>query len=361
MKKNKRKMSKSKNAAFLKCLVILLLFSALLVSCSSVRQMDYYLLEPPERLLPEAKIILLEPFTTPDPDDKEGTVDHAENFTDYLLADLNKSDRGIEYYKGSTLLKGTYTNIFDVKLGEEDRFGRGIEKAGKHGAKAMLLGTVVYSHKDVKEKKPKDPDKKSTGDDKIEKSKKDAKKKRKIVKRTVNVVVSASLVRTDDESFRWKLEEKYSKEEPEFSGSEVPSVDSMVDAGLKELSTRIANRITPYYALADLKLEKIEDKKYKKRVEKAQKLAKGGSVDGAYRIYKRIYNRDRSNYKIMYNLGILNEVVGNFQEAKEWYKKVFKLAKEQKYRDALDEIDKRLEDARQLKKIGIHIIEHVFK
>ena len=88
-------------------------------------------------------------------------------------------------------------------------------------------------------------------------------------------------------------------------------------------------------------------------------MAENWDVDGAYVIYKTIYEEDPYNPKVMYNLGILEEVVGNFQAARGYYEMAYQLkSDEKKYQKALDRLDKKLEYLDALAQLGIELAGH---
>jgi tetratricopeptide (TPR) repeat protein len=144
-------------------------------------------------------------------------------------------------------------------------------------------------------------------------------------------------------------------------GSGLPNLDEMIDECLKKIVTKTANYLTPHYKLETYELDKIEVKNFKDPGEKAAELAENLKIDEAFVIYKTIYDKDAYNPEVLYNIGILHEVVGNFSKADEFYKMAQQLKDEGKYKKALERIEKNVTFAAALAKIGIEIKEHSFE
>ena len=113
---------------------------------------------------------------------KQG-VNHGRNFTDYLISELFKSDRGIREVKtgflglgsgreGKNLQEGTFTNVFDIvertqlmQILEEQKLSASgiinesqvVQLGGMLGVQAIVMGNIGYTQKDseYKEKRTK--------------------------------------------------------------------------------------------------------------------------------------------------------------------------------------------------------------
>jgi tetratricopeptide (TPR) repeat protein len=396
------KISIGQKKRFLKRLFVLVLLLALPLSIFS--KIRCFLLKPPGIILPGIKKIFVLGFKAQnlvdpskqeqidfykqlerlfldelkkklDGDNQVESVDYGQMYNDYLVKELIKSDRGFtEVYRkstsGVTLLNGTYTNIFQVidsatiyEMANQDEFGRMDEQrrvreiAKKLGAQAILVGTLIYSHQDQKEKVEVESDDNTSNNDSQTKNKEEI----KIVKRSVNISIRAKLISVGDQQVLNSMQSQYTNDEtPDIVTDQLPSVGEMVDAGLRQLSTDIANKLTPYYEQANLKLAKNKNKKYKQVIKEAVKLAEDLKIHEAYKLYKEVYVKDPKNHPVIYNLGVLNEVVGNYQAAKEWYTTALGIKETRTYKKAIKRIEKRLEDLRQLARIGINIQEHNF-
>ena len=100
----------------------------------------------------------------------------------------------------------------------------------------------------------------------------------------------------------------------------------------------------------------------KKIAEQAAEKAEDLDIDGAYLLYKSVYDTDPYNHNLLYNLGILNEVVGNFNDAQELYSSALQMkSNEKKYKEALERVNKTVEFENILAQIGVEIQKHNFE
>ena len=125
----------------------------------------------------------------------------------------------------------------------------------------------------------------------------------------------------------------------------IETLESLQEICLAESMERLVNYFCPIFVYFQGNLEKLSDKKIKEQGNSAAKMAEGGDLDGAYSIYHALYQEDSYSHKLLYNLGLLNETVGNFSEAKEFYQNALSLkSKEKRYRKA----NERMENAEGL-------------
>jgi len=387
-------------------IVFFLVFSLLITQPAfPYKKVKCFVLKPPEQILPGVQRIAIIDFEsegTREQDEKEvkstedlvisilselaksdhdadqSGIDHGRNFSDYLISELLKSGRGIQKIKtgflglgggreGKTLQEGTFTNVFDIvertqlmRILEEQKLSASgvvdqnqvVELGNMLGVQAIVTGNIGFTQVDTEYKQSRTKKK----GDKTETYKVDCQK------REVNVTVRTRVISTETGKILGSKESKHkiTKSTCSDQSTTLPTADEMIDAGLKALSTEIANYITPHYELVSYELEKIKVKSFKNAAEKAAKLAENLKVDEAYAIYKLIYDKDPYNPEVMYNLSILNEVVGNFAKAKELADMAYQLKDEGRYKDALERLEKNEEFAEALAQIGIEIKEHNF-
>lgn len=305
-------------------------------------------------------------------------LDYGRRFSDMLISDLLKSDRGItdistgflglgKGKEGKSLLGGTYTNVYEVlertqlmQIIEEKKLSASgmisddqtIELGGMLGVQAIVMGDVYYSHKDTDYKQSRE-------------KKKDGKKikyKVNCQKREIKVNVRARIVNSETGQIIGSTEasKSLSKNKCDDSWGSLPSVDEMINEGLKELVPKIANYFSPHFELQSNELEKITIKQFKKKADKAAKLAEDLEIDEAYYIYNSIYEKDAYNPKVLYNLGLMNEVVGNFENAKEFYEMALQLKDKKKYKKAVKRVAKNVQFSDALAQMGIEIAKHEF-
>ena len=385
---------------------IVLITLILTTSASAYKKVKCFVLKPPEKILPgvqriavldfesegtfegkeestksteELVIKIITELTTEKSTSVEQGMNHGRNFADYLISELLKSDRGIHEIKtgflgmgsgreGKSLQQGTFTNVFDIvernqlmQILEEQKLSASgiindnqvIELGGMLGVQVIVTGNIGYTHKDS-EYKQKRTRKKG---DKTESYEVDCEK------RQVKVTVRSRIISTETGQILASKEVSQTLMQStcsDQSGS-LPSVDDMIDKGLKKLSTDIANAIAPHYELESYELDKIKISSYKISAEEAAELAEELKVDDSYVIYKLIYDKDPYNPEVLYNLSILHEVVGNFKKAKEFANMAMQLKEEGKYQKALKRLEKSAEFAAALAQMGIEIKEHTFE
>lgn len=384
-------------------LVVLVLQFMIFSSAYAYKKIKCFVLKPPEVTLETVKQIAIMDFATEGASEKEqkrvdsaeklayqvlseilkkpekpNEINYGRNFTNYLIGELIQKDRGIhriatgflgfgEGREGKTFQEGTFTNIYEIiertqleKIIEEQALGQSglmdenqVIAMGKLlNAQALVVGDVSYFHQDK--------DYTTTRE-----KKKDGKKiqvKVNCKKREVKVGVRLKVISAETGAILASTEadESTSRSQCEDSYGSLPTVNELVDEQLKKLSEKLANYIAPEYIKQDYELEKIKNNQFKDNAEKAAKLAEDLKIDEAYVIYKTIYDQDAYNPEVMYNLGILHEVVGNFQKSKEFYTSAIELKDEGKYKDGLKRVEKNVAFAEALARLGMEIHEHEF-
>jgi len=311
--------------------------------------------------------------------DKPTQINYGKNFSDLVISELIKKERGVKEIEtgvfglgkgreGQTLQQGTFTNVYEVversqlnQVLEEQKLGASgaiddsqAATLGKLlGVQAIVAGNVKYSHKDSE----------YTEERTEKKNNKEVKKKVDCQRREVSVAVRARIISSETGQILGSTESSETLKESscEDSYKSLPAVDEMIDKGLKKVGTNIVSYFAPYYKQESFELEKIKGDKFKDAGEKAAALAEEIKVDEAYTIYKSIYDKDAYNPEVLYDLGILNEVVGNFTQAEEFYGMALQLKDEGDYKKALNRIEKNVRFAESLAAMGVVIQEHEFQ
>lgn len=346
----------------------------LLVSISlgySYKKIKVFVIDPPEQILPGTKQIAVLDF--------EGDGNYGKSFSDYLVSTLLVEQRGIynlqsgfmgmgEKKEGKTLQEGTFTNVFNIiersrllQILDEQQLGAGglldqgqAAQLGQIlGVQALIMGNVSYTYKDN------DFQEERT----YTKNKQQYTVYVKCRKRSVSATVRARIIGAESGQILGSKEatRSFEKKACEEDIGSLPPVSQMVETCLRELGWDVANYLTPRYTLAEYELEKIDNKQFKDLGEAAAKKAETLEVDDAYVIYQGIYDQDPYDPKLLYNMGILHEVVGNYQKAKEFYEMALQLKEEKDYKKALARVEKNLAFSEALKALGIEIAEHSFE
>src|SRR5205823_2633197 len=140
----------------------------------------------------------------------------------------------------------------------------------------------------------------------------------------------------------------------------LPTQQSVAEASSHDLAEAIANYLAPHFELREFELEKIRNKQFEGLGERAAEFAEALRVDEAYAIYKSIHDQDAYSPEVLVDLGILNEVVGNWRQAKEFYDQAFQLKKSDDHKRGLDRMTRSLSFRDALAQLGVVIQEHTF-
>ena len=383
--------------------VLFIVLMLLPVSSFAYKKIKTFVLHPPEQTLEGVKRIAVLDFTETGSKEEEGnnlnredlaikiisdvifgdksnpsTLQHGKNFTDYLIGKLIESDRGIEKVQtgflgmgsgreGKTLQDGAFTNVYEIveraqleRLLEEQKLGMsGIVNQDQVAQLGVMLGVQAFVTGNLSITQ-KDTDYKETRTKK--KDGKEVKEQVACQKREIVVKVRTRIISTETGKILGSTEasEKLAKSSCNDSWGTIPSADEMIDECLKKNSETIANYFAPYFELVSFEFKKIEMDKFKDIGDKAAEEAEDLHVDKAYTIYKAVYDKNPYNPEVTYNLGVLQEVVGNFTKAHELYQMAYQLNDDGRYKDALKRMDKNVEFATALANMGIEIKEHDF-
>ncbi|HDO27581.1 MAG TPA: hypothetical protein ENH02_05635 [Bacteroidetes bacterium] len=246
--------------------------------------------------------------------------------TNYIVADLLNQHRGIYNKKGSfygigkskegkTFVKGVTTDFYEVierdqleKIMKEQRLSlsgaideNSAAEVGKLlGLDVLIIGNASYSHNDEWSNSE------LTG---------------RCLKRTVTAkgtmkiisVKTARIVGTKTASASFKDSGCGDK----VSG--VMTTDQLADVSLKQLAKDFVDYFTPGYEHMVFNMEKVKIKELKDKAKEAMNFLKKGDLDHAFPIVYAMYEADSYNPKAAYNLGVLYEMVGAYEEAAEYY------------------------------------------
>jgi len=339
-------------------------------NAAAYKKIKCFMFEPPEQVLPSVKKIAILDFA--------GTGDAGKRITDYMIAEIIKDDRGIHDVAGGlfskgregvSFLEGATTAIFSVversrldQIMEEQKLGltgliddNQAASLGKiMGVDAIITGTVSYSHRDTLAK--------------LDNAYFDIATMKSYaagvdcLTRRVDAASSMRIVDVDNgqiigaKDVKRYIEEKKCGEE---KGS-IPSVEEMSDACIRAVAGGLVSYFSPYYAFYEWEFEGIKLKQFKKKGDNAAALAEKGDLDRAYAIYYKLSEQDPYNDRLHYNLGVLNEVVGNFEQALEQYNLALKLRKSGRYEESVKRTQKQIDFWSELDKMDIQLVKREF-
>ncbi|MEM1137145.1 MAG: CsgG/HfaB family protein [Bacteroidota bacterium] len=346
---------------------------ALVVSISNAQLGDIFkpslkvsLLGAPEKNLDEIqRIAVLDFENVSSVEYKKAGADIGSKMADYLVSSLLQDYRG---KSGKCYIEGARTDIYSIieraelqKVIEEQKLGisgilneaDAVELGQILGVDAVILGNVSYTSTDERDK--------SSYKNKEGKT-----------------ITTYSLKRTCSAEVRMKLlsiktgevigqTNSRSQKYDSSSGSQPPNISSVSSAqklaehACESLSNTLANYFTPYYYTYSFTFENVKNKELKERAKDAKEFMKLGEIDKAYQMYDAIYQVDEYNPELLYNMGVLHEVVGDYKRAEKLYTSAVNMQPDRKmYVDGLNRSKQNMILTERLAAMGINIEPHKF-
>lgn len=385
---------------------VMLFMLGMLTNWGAAQTLKCFILVPPEQLLEGVKQIAITDFAVTSSyhaDDPPGKakkkdwekvldavtkvadkdqgqqrfMDSSEKLANMMIAALLEEDRGIRDVgsgflglgkkEGRTFQQGARTNVFSiVERSQIERVMQELQLAqtgmineaqaaqvGKMlGVDAIITGTITVSYDDrwVKENRK---DKKK-GDYTVDCNKRVA--TALATMRFINVETGQVIG-----SHQAEHKEELKKCEGEY-GSDLPTPEATVDKCLQEISQKLVRYFAPRFELQKLEFAKIEGDQFKRYAETAKAALDRYDLDAAYLQYAAIVEQDPYNHAALYNVGLLEEAVGNYNQALEKYAMAAKLkSKEDKYFKAQSRVSKQVGFWQKLNTMGVYLQEHRFE
>ena len=304
---------------------ILYLSILLLLSYNALKAqtVECFVLTAPETRLTEVKRLSVLDFSG----------EKGRQLTDYLIVELMKTDRGIKSIsgglfsaakEGKTFQKGARTNLYSVverdqidKVLKEQNFSNsGIvddaqaTQIGKVlGIDAIISGSVSYTSKDEQsETTTYDLSGKASSVPCLKRTV-TAEARIRIISVTTGLVIGVCSPKAEF------YERKCGSER-----SGIQSAAAIANACYQDLAFKLANSFSPYFKNVKFEFEKIKTKEFKDKSKLALDYIESSDFDKAANIYKAILEADPYTAAAAYNLGCLNTIVGNYDEAYQYYK-----------------------------------------
>lgn len=346
---------------------ILSLFLFLISNNIFPQDIKCFILEPPEQTLSGIKKIAVMDFN--------GSYGRA--IADYLISALLEDKRGITTIKGGlfkkdiegkTYLNGAKTNIFTIVersrleqvLSEQSISTSGIVdenqavKLGKVlGVDAIINGTVNPIANDTKTRE----------EIQVYRDNKWIKVMGDCITRNISVEARMRIVNVNTGQIVGTKEAAF-KITDKKCGDEIAQLTNTEDLIKQCLQATVyqdlINYLAPRFVLWEYELKEIDVDEYEKLSDKAIEAAEAGNFDQAYMIYASILKEDSYNDVAKYNVGVLNELMGNFQEAHEAYQFALNVKQEKDYTEALKHCQRINAFNSTLKDIGIIITPYKF-
>lgn len=222
------------------------------------------------------------------------------------------------------------------------------------GVDAIISGTITSSSEDKhsKEKRTISRKKEEGGDYEIEVNCLTRSARATAKLRIVSTETAQVLGQTESGGFR---EDKKCDKEIGM----VRSAQSLISGSIGDAAWGLVRYISPAFTRFEGELVKIKAKEYKQKAEEAGDIAESGDLDRAYAVYYSIYQQDSYNPEVLYNLGVLNEAVCNFADARQMYESAASLKPSEKdFSSAARRAEARVTELEALKTFGFEPTKH---
>lgn len=295
--------------------------------------------------------------------------DAGTRMADFLTAQLIQEYRGVN--KAKVYIQGVRTNIYEVversrldQILKEQNLqisgavddNQAVEIGKLLGLDALIVGNVSYEKQD--ERNYSSSTNKKTGKTTYTYR----------VQRTVNTEARMKIISVKTAAILGTKNFTATRTDNASSSKGYPSYQSLTtgrqlaDQGMQSIAFSFANYFTPYYSYVNFNIKNIKIKDFKDQANDAEDYLKRGEIDPAYKLYKAIFDEDSYNPRVNYNLGVLQEVVGNYDEAYEYYAGAYELdGKDKTYLEAYQRIKIMQSLVKDLAAMGINIQKYEFQ
>lgn len=342
--------------------ILILMFLAFHIHAQKI---ECFVLTPPQKNLNDVKKIAMLDFT--------GKAGKGSAFADYLSTQLLLETRGIQDIagffskkEGKTFMKGVKTNIYQLversriqQILKEQNFSfsdnvdasQAVQAGKLLGVDAMVTGTVDYSSRDL-------------DDQWTSTSKKGNKTTHVTTTRSVVVDVKMKIISVATGEILGNFDKQYKHEDKktdeERSGLKSPEL--LTDECLKAMAPLFASYFMPTFTYNKFSFKKIKVKDFKKQWEEAEDFIDKGDINRAFPFLKAIADADPYNAEASFNLGLIYEMVGDYEKSYELLKNAYDLnTKEDDYAKAFQRAEKNLEFGKALASMGIQFEKYEFK
>ena len=135
---------------------------------------------------------------------------------------------------------------------------------------------------------------------------------------------------------------------------------ALADVCYKDLAFKLANSFCPYFKNVKFDFDKIKTKEFKDKSKEAIDYVGSYEFEKAATIWKAILDADPYTAAAAYNLGSLNTIVGNYDEAYQFYKTAAEID-EAEYGQYVKKAEAQVEMNKILKSLGITIEKQGFE
>lgn len=300
---------------------------------------------------------------------------YGRDLSDYLISALLENQRGISTIEGGifssdkegkTYLNGARTDIYtvversrlDAVLKEQNLGTTGIVDEGQAanlgkvlGVDAIIIGTVSPNSTDSDTREERQYKK----DGKWYSYYEDCTTRKATIDSRMRIVNvnTGQIIGTREATF--KSEDKQCGDNRSKLISSEELLKQCVQACVYQ---DFVNYFAPRFSLSEFEVLEIDIDEYEDLSDKAIEFVDNGNFDKAYVIYSGILKEDPYNDVVQYNLGVLNEVVGNYQTASEFYQAAYNISDDGDYADAINRVSRSVELNKALASLNVIIQPH---
>lgn len=322
------------SAMHISCLLFTLVFVALPVHAGLFgTSLKYSLVRAPEKVLAGVESVAIQDFQG-----AGGSALAAELIIELFKENRGDTSSGFFASKDQPFLEeGLTTKVFNKVV------------RGSSGADALISGTMETVGPDDSQYTAKKIIYNAKMEKVGEKEVRCVKRKAALTARmTVTKAEDGSILHSDSATGDWEDSRCEGDSKTLLSGSDI------FNRIAKTLAPKLADKIIPHCAVAKISLQKD------KRTKKINKLVKKRQYDEAGSMYKTVLKGDDYNYAANFNIGVLNEAFGNYDEALKYYRKAEAIKSNKDNTRAMERVEKRQDEVERLKGYGMSVAPHVF-
>ncbi len=324
------------------------------------------LLSPPKKDIGDVKRIAVLDFENISSEEyKSVGIDIGSKLADYISISLLKEFRG---KSKNCFIQGARTDIYSIvereelqRVIEEKEFELGnlsdtqiISIGQVLGVDAIILGNVSYSNTDERDHSSYRNDQGKLVNTYTLKRTTSAEARMKVLLVSTGEIIGQTSGRSSSGDT--------TKGGSRPGNNAVMAPNKLAEYACERIARQFADYIAPYYYSYTFTFEKVKHKKLKERVKDANEFLRLREVDKAYEMYDAIYQVDPYNAELVFNMGILNEVVGNYEKAKEFYSVAVNMSPDKEsYVKGLRRAEDNIALAENLYNMGIEIYPYEFK
>ena len=335
--------------------ILLLLFTAMLLASPALayKKVKCFMPQAPDINLQGMKRVAILDFES----HNDVSAEAGRALADLMIEFMLMEDRGISAIHGGlfgskkggvTLVEGLSTRCFDVversrmeaviselKLGQTGIINESeASQIGEVlGVDFIIMGTVSAEKTD---RHSREIHSKVRNKKKIT-FKVDCIKRKVSVSASIRIVDAKTGKILDTRRAYRKLEDKWCSDRRK----DLRDDGEMAGTCVALIAWEFTNMINPWYELEVFELDKIKIKEFKKEADVAALATQKYELRKAYVIFKKLFDNDPYNPKYLYNLGILYEISGDFEMAKEMFDGAAMLKDDKRYKRAAERIARR--------------------